>query len=171
MIGCCCGRHGADRDMPGPGALRRAALSGLPGALASPQRPWVCPMLLHSNVCVLCSSLTWRTLCYYCRRREESGAILGRRWARTGRSPCSGASQVRHVTWQQRCSVSSLPLLFNRPFQSMLVCPGIGEFQCYDRFMLDSLRAAAEAAGHPEWYVALYLMLAPLSSNPLRHVC
>ncbi|KAK9841794.1 hypothetical protein WJX81_003713 [Elliptochloris bilobata] len=29
--------------------------------------------------------------------------------------------------------------------------PGIGEFQCYDQYMLDSLRAAAEAAGHPEW--------------------
>ncbi|KAH0452042.1 hypothetical protein IEQ34_019341 [Dendrobium chrysotoxum] len=29
--------------------------------------------------------------------------------------------------------------------------PGIGAFQCYDRYMLASLRAAAESAGHPEW--------------------
>ncbi|KAH7434281.1 hypothetical protein KP509_06G009200 [Ceratopteris richardii] len=29
--------------------------------------------------------------------------------------------------------------------------PGIGEFQCYDKYMLASLRAVAEQAGHPEW--------------------
>lgn len=29
--------------------------------------------------------------------------------------------------------------------------PGIGEFQCYDRYALASLAAAATAAGHPEW--------------------
>ncbi|KAL6659904.1 hypothetical protein ACP70R_002028 [Stipagrostis hirtigluma subsp. patula] len=29
--------------------------------------------------------------------------------------------------------------------------PGIGESQCYDRYMLSSLRAAAEAVGKPEW--------------------
>ncbi|KAM0922174.1 hypothetical protein ACQ4PT_006393 [Festuca glaucescens] len=29
--------------------------------------------------------------------------------------------------------------------------PGIGEFQCYDRYMLSSLRAAADAVGKPEW--------------------
>lgn len=29
--------------------------------------------------------------------------------------------------------------------------PGIGEFQCYDSYMLASLRAAAEAAGKPHW--------------------
>ncbi|TVU48409.1 hypothetical protein EJB05_08045 [Eragrostis curvula] len=29
--------------------------------------------------------------------------------------------------------------------------PGIGEFQCYDRYMLSSLKAAAEAVGKPEW--------------------
>ncbi|KAI5016355.1 hypothetical protein ZWY2020_006206 [Hordeum vulgare] len=29
--------------------------------------------------------------------------------------------------------------------------PGIGAFQCYDRYMLSSLKAAAEAAGKPEW--------------------
>ncbi|OAY64590.1 Beta-amylase 1, chloroplastic [Ananas comosus] len=29
--------------------------------------------------------------------------------------------------------------------------PGIGAFQCYDKYMLSSLRAAAEAAGKPEW--------------------
>ncbi|XP_051182790.1 beta-amylase 2, chloroplastic [Lolium perenne] len=29
--------------------------------------------------------------------------------------------------------------------------PGIGEFQCYDRYMLASLRAAADAVGKPEW--------------------
>ncbi|KAG0472788.1 hypothetical protein HPP92_014645 [Vanilla planifolia] len=29
--------------------------------------------------------------------------------------------------------------------------PGIGEFQCYDKHMLSSLRAAAIAAGHEEW--------------------
>ncbi|GIL83204.1 hypothetical protein Vretimale_11282 [Volvox reticuliferus] len=29
--------------------------------------------------------------------------------------------------------------------------PGVGEFQCYDKYMLECLRRAAEAAGHPEW--------------------
>lgn len=29
--------------------------------------------------------------------------------------------------------------------------PGVGEFQCFDAYMLADLRAAAEAAGHPEW--------------------
>jgi len=29
--------------------------------------------------------------------------------------------------------------------------PGIGEFQCYDRYMLDDLRSAARAVGRPEW--------------------
>ncbi|XP_020574026.1 beta-amylase 3, chloroplastic [Phalaenopsis equestris] len=29
--------------------------------------------------------------------------------------------------------------------------PGIGEFQCYDKYMMASLKAAAIAAGHEEW--------------------
>mgnify|MGYP006285082603 CR=1 FL=1 len=29
--------------------------------------------------------------------------------------------------------------------------PGVGEFQCYDAYMLEDLRRAAEEAGHPEW--------------------
>jgi beta-amylase len=29
--------------------------------------------------------------------------------------------------------------------------PGIGEFQCYDRYMVSSLKAAAESVGKPEW--------------------
>ena len=29
--------------------------------------------------------------------------------------------------------------------------PGVGEFQCFDAYMLASLQTAAEAAGHPEW--------------------
>ncbi|KAJ7551916.1 hypothetical protein O6H91_06G034600 [Diphasiastrum complanatum] len=29
--------------------------------------------------------------------------------------------------------------------------PGNGEFQCYDKYMLASLKASAEAAGRPEW--------------------
>ncbi|KAH7443748.1 hypothetical protein KP509_02G049300 [Ceratopteris richardii] len=29
--------------------------------------------------------------------------------------------------------------------------PGIGEFQCYDKYMLSSLRAAANGIGKPEW--------------------
>jgi beta-amylase len=29
--------------------------------------------------------------------------------------------------------------------------PGVGEFQCYDRYMLASLKQAATAVGHPEW--------------------
>ncbi|CAN6460635.1 unnamed protein product [Victoria cruziana] len=29
--------------------------------------------------------------------------------------------------------------------------PGIGAFQCYDKYMLSSLKAAAEAVGKPEW--------------------
>lgn len=29
--------------------------------------------------------------------------------------------------------------------------PGVGEFQCYDKYMLADLAKAAEEAGHPEW--------------------
>ncbi|KAL6753941.1 beta-amylase [Haematococcus lacustris] len=29
--------------------------------------------------------------------------------------------------------------------------PGVGEFQCYDKYMLADLKRAAESAGHPEW--------------------
>lgn len=29
--------------------------------------------------------------------------------------------------------------------------PGVGAFQCFDKYMLSSLKAAALAAGHPEW--------------------
>lgn len=36
--------------------------------------------------------------------------------------------------------------------------PGVGEFQCYDQYMLSSLRAAANDIGEPDWY-GLSLML------------
>ncbi|KAH8949020.1 hypothetical protein BDL97_10G008300 [Sphagnum fallax] len=29
--------------------------------------------------------------------------------------------------------------------------PGIGEFQCYDKYLMESLKKAAEERGHPEW--------------------
>ena len=29
--------------------------------------------------------------------------------------------------------------------------PGVGEFQCYDKYMLEDLRRAADAVGRPEW--------------------
>ncbi len=29
--------------------------------------------------------------------------------------------------------------------------PGIGEFQCYDKFMMESLRQAAEEVNEEEW--------------------
>ena len=29
--------------------------------------------------------------------------------------------------------------------------PGVGEFQCYDKYMLADLKKAADAVGHPEW--------------------
>ncbi|KAK9829359.1 hypothetical protein WJX72_005395 [[Myrmecia] bisecta] len=29
--------------------------------------------------------------------------------------------------------------------------PGVGEFQCYDKYMLANLKETADAAGHPEW--------------------
>ena len=29
--------------------------------------------------------------------------------------------------------------------------PGVGEFQCYDRFMLQDLKENALAVGRPEW--------------------
>lgn len=29
--------------------------------------------------------------------------------------------------------------------------PGVGEFQCYDKYMLEDLKRAADKAGHPEW--------------------
>ena len=30
--------------------------------------------------------------------------------------------------------------------------PGVGEFQCFDKYMLADLRRAADIAGQPEWY-------------------
>ncbi len=33
--------------------------------------------------------------------------------------------------------------------------PGVGEFQCYDRYMLEDLRRCAEAVGQPDWCAAL----------------
>jgi len=29
--------------------------------------------------------------------------------------------------------------------------PGVGEFQCYDKYMLADLKQAADAVGRPEW--------------------
>ena len=29
--------------------------------------------------------------------------------------------------------------------------PGVGEFQCYDKYMLADLKQAADAVGKPEW--------------------
>lgn len=29
--------------------------------------------------------------------------------------------------------------------------PGVGEFQCYDAYMLADLKRAADAAGEPQW--------------------
>ena len=29
--------------------------------------------------------------------------------------------------------------------------PGVGEFQCYDKYMLEDLKLAADAEGKPEW--------------------
>ena len=29
--------------------------------------------------------------------------------------------------------------------------PGVGEFQCYDKYMLQDLKLAADAEGKPEW--------------------
>ncbi len=45
--------------------------------------------------------------------------------------------------------------------------PGVGEFQCYDRYMLDSLRKAAEAAGHPEWWVGARAVWVGVSNTKL----
>ena len=114
---------------------------------------WFGSFRLHDNIFVLRFSTTRRVSCCRCRRREGSGATLGRRWARTGRSPCSAASQVRPVA---SGSAAALPAACHYCYVSMLLCAGIGEFQCYDRFILDSLRAAAEAAGHPEWCALQY---------------
>ena len=36
--------------------------------------------------------------------------------------------------------------------------PGVGEFQCFDRYMMASLRRSAEAAGHPEWCAPNHLV-------------
>lgn len=37
--------------------------------------------------------------------------------------------------------------------------PGVGEFQCYDQYMLSSLRTAANEIGEPDWYVRVYLVI------------
>lgn len=46
--------------------------------------------------------------------------------------------------------------------------PGIGEFQCYDKYMMESLKLAALEVGEEEWYAlcslrfACHAMLSPL---------
>ncbi|CAI0538811.1 unnamed protein product, partial [Linum tenue] len=39
----------------------------------------------------------------------------------------------------------------NGPLWRIEIPMGIGEFQCYDKYMRASLRAAAEEAGNPDW--------------------
>ena len=34
--------------------------------------------------------------------------------------------------------------------------PGVGEFQCYDKYMLADLKCAADSIGKPEWYVEFW---------------
>ena len=86
-------------------------------------------------------------------------------WADAGRGRGAdrAAGHPRCAVWHEAALLlcHGLPFTFIGPPPSMLLCPGIGEFQCYDRFMLDSLRSAAEAAGHPEWYADPYLVPSP----------
>ena len=35
--------------------------------------------------------------------------------------------------------------------------PGIGEFQCYDKYMMADLKKQAEAVNEPEWYGSLHM--------------
>lgn len=45
--------------------------------------------------------------------------------------------------------------------------PGVGEFQCYDSYMLRHLAQSAATAGHPEWYAAsVWLLIAMLFDSP-----
>lgn len=44
--------------------------------------------------------------------------------------------------------------------------PGTGEFQCYDKYMLASLRKAAEEHGEPAWYA-----ITPSAHSPLAPSC
>lgn len=37
--------------------------------------------------------------------------------------------------------------------------PGVGEFQCYDKYMLSHLKHAADAVGRPEWCATLSQLL------------
>lgn len=46
--------------------------------------------------------------------------------------------------------------------------PGVGEFQCYDRYMLEDLKRQAEAAGHPEWWAGIIFLW--LSASSRHHV-
>lgn len=50
--------------------------------------------------------------------------------------------------------------------------PGVGEFQCYDKYMLADLKAAADAAGRPEWYDVSWqtCLLAAGASAPARNL-
>jgi Glycosyl hydrolase family 14 len=40
--------------------------------------------------------------------------------------------------------------------------PGVGEFQCYDKYMLRDLKAAADAVGHPEWWAPPLFFVLPV---------
>jgi hypothetical protein len=40
--------------------------------------------------------------------------------------------------------------------------PGIGEFQCYDKYMLESLKKAAEEVNEEEWYGPINLIILPI---------
>lgn len=99
--------------------------------------------------------------CVICAMRADCSCCVeqARPWAQMETSACSAAYQVGHQ------AVSHLPASIARCCNCPVVnaaaadglaflrSPGIGEFQCYDQYMMDSLRAAAKAAGHPDWCV------------------
>jgi Glycosyl hydrolase family 14 len=49
--------------------------------------------------------------------------------------------------------------------------PGVGQFQCFDKYMLASLSAAAQAVGEPQWCATLTGQLASCSADDHRRRC
>ena len=56
--------------------------------------------------------------------------------------------------------------------------PGVGEFQCYDKYMMADLQAAADDVGNPDWcdlhpslFWPLCAFIEHLSSLVIRRAC
>ena len=72
-----------------------------------------------------------------------------------GTGPCG---ELRYPAYQEKgdkWSYMGNKLGVEGQLQVQRGLPGIGEFQCYDKFMMADLKSAAQGVGEPEWCACL----------------